>query len=87
VDYARYVPSNFFLFFSFLFLFFFLRKTSLRIFYVRLGEHVRAESLSADSVEKKFTWTLLQALLHYPIMFSKALLLIEHGPAGMLKRV
>ena len=54
---------------------------------MRLGEHVRTESLSADSVEKKFTWTLLQALLHYPIMFSKALLLIEHGPAGMFKRV
>ena len=86
MDYARYVPSNFFLFFSFLS--FFVKKiTSLRIFYVRLGEHVRAESLSADSVEKKFTWTLLQALLHYPIMFSKALLLIEHGPAGMFKRV
>jgi hypothetical protein len=33
-------------------------------------------------VERKFTWPLLQALLHYPIMFSKALLLIEHGPAG-----
>ncbi len=77
MDYARFVPSNFFLFL-------FKKK---KCFYVRLGEHVRAESLSADSVEKKFTWTLLQALLHYPIMFSKALLLIEHGPAGMFKRV
>ena len=51
--------------------------------HVHSGEHVSADSLSGDSVEKKFTWSLLQALLCYPIMFSKALLLIEHGPAGI----
>ena len=45
-----------------------------------LGGHFVTDGLSVETVEKKFSWPLLQALLNYPIMFSKALQLIEHGP-------
>lgn len=45
-----------------------------------IGGHLVTDGLAVESVEKKFSWPLLQAMLYYPIMFSKALHLIEHGP-------